>query len=176
MMPVGLIDLRARQAASPHADEARRQAEEAKRRNRLNGLCGSVQSAIDVFGGLSAQQSFDVSFLEHELIPALGLNDEVLHEQPPEFSASFGRGLHLWQPEPTGGLSCLAKQECHWCQIVSRDRMPLGWNASADRRMAAQARRRPVDSDGRRPDKTAPFRRRVLPHTREARTWPQTTD
>lgn len=41
----------------------------------------------------------DPSFLEKELIPSLGLNDELLHEQPTELSNFYGKGLGLkiWQ-------------------------------------------------------------------------------
>lgn len=41
----------------------------------------------------------DSSFLEKELIPSLGLNDELLHEQPTELSNFYGKGLGLkiWQ-------------------------------------------------------------------------------
>lgn len=39
----------------------------------------------------------DVEFLEYDLIPTLGLNNEMLNEQPPELSPYFGTGLHLWQ-------------------------------------------------------------------------------
>ena len=95
MTPVALIDRHARRAASLQA--TMQQTEEAKRRDRLNKLRCSVQSAIDLIGALSAQQSADAWFLEHELIPALGLNDELLHEQPPQLFPSLGQGLHLWQ-------------------------------------------------------------------------------
>lgn len=41
----------------------------------------------------------NINFLEQELIPSLGLNDEILNEQPKELSAFYGKGLHLriWQ-------------------------------------------------------------------------------
>lgn len=41
----------------------------------------------------------DPLFLEKELIPSLGLNDELLHEQPTELSNFYGKGLGLkiWQ-------------------------------------------------------------------------------
>ena len=40
---------------------------------------------------------FDVKFLENELIPSIGLNNENLNEQPAELAKFFGKGLHLWQ-------------------------------------------------------------------------------
>jgi len=33
----------------------------------------------------------------HDLILKCGLNDEILHEQPPELSPYFGKGLKMWQ-------------------------------------------------------------------------------
>lgn len=39
----------------------------------------------------------DVQFLERELIPSLGLNNENLWEQPVELSKFFGTGLHIFQ-------------------------------------------------------------------------------
>jgi cephalosporin hydroxylase len=39
----------------------------------------------------------DITYLETELIPALGLNNENLHEQPQELSPFMGRGLHVFQ-------------------------------------------------------------------------------
>lgn len=56
-----------------------------------------VDEAISLIRQLNSRQCFDVDFLEHELIPALGLNNEALNEQPAELSDCFGKGLHLWQ-------------------------------------------------------------------------------
>ncbi len=39
----------------------------------------------------------DTKYLETELLPALGLNDENLNEQPEELSKFFGTGLHIFQ-------------------------------------------------------------------------------
>jgi cephalosporin hydroxylase len=68
-----------------------------QRRERFDSLRPSISSAIEKMRSLTPQQSSNVHFLENEFIPALGLNDEMLHEQPRELSAYFGRGLHLWQ-------------------------------------------------------------------------------
>jgi hypothetical protein len=70
---------------------------EAARRKRLQGLGSAVEDAMAAIAALTPAQCLDARFLEHEFIPALGLNDEVLHEQPPELAASFGKGLHIWQ-------------------------------------------------------------------------------
>ena len=67
------------------------------RYQRFADLAPFVRDAIGTITALSPAQRLDVAFLEREFIPALGLNDELLHEQPPELAPSFGRGLHLWQ-------------------------------------------------------------------------------
>ena len=74
---------------------------------------------------LSDEQIRDAAFIEHELVPALGLNDELLEEQPPEFSDSFGKGIFLWQyPNQVAAfLAHLAKVRppvTHYLEIGSR--------------------------------------------------------
>jgi len=56
-----------------------------------------VDDAVAKIQSLDRKSCFDASFLEHELIPGLGLNDEGLNEQPAELAKYFGKGLHLWQ-------------------------------------------------------------------------------
>ncbi|WP_141340963.1 hypothetical protein [Bradyrhizobium sp. USDA 3458] len=70
---------------------------QADRYQRFADLAPFVREAIDTIGSLTSAQRLDVDFLEREFIPALGLNDELLHEQPPELAPNFGKGLHLWQ-------------------------------------------------------------------------------
>lgn len=74
---------------------------------------------------LSDREILDAAFLENELIPTLGLNDELLEEQPPEFSESFGKGIFLWQyPNQVAAfLAHLAKVRppvSHYLEIGSR--------------------------------------------------------
>jgi hypothetical protein len=57
----------------------------------------AVPTAIALVESVADHQLRDSSFLEHELIPAIGLNDENSHEQPPELSGHFGKGLHVFQ-------------------------------------------------------------------------------
>jgi hypothetical protein len=66
-------------------------------RRRFEGLGNVVGEAVAAIAGLTEAQCVDANFLENEFIPSLGLNDETLEEQPPELSASFGKGLHIWQ-------------------------------------------------------------------------------
>jgi hypothetical protein len=71
--------------------------DEATRRRRFEGLGDGVTRAIRMMRSLDRSHCVDRGFLELEFIPELGLNDEMLHEQPPELSHAFGTGLHLWQ-------------------------------------------------------------------------------
>jgi hypothetical protein len=64
---------------------------------KFDGLRHKVGEAVAAIQSLSEAECLNVSFLEQQFIPSLGLNDETLTEQPPEFSASFGKGLHIWQ-------------------------------------------------------------------------------
>ena len=54
---------------------------------------------VDLCKSIDAKAWLNSDLLEYFLIPSLGLNDEFLHEQPPELSRYFGGGLGLqvWQ-------------------------------------------------------------------------------
>jgi hypothetical protein len=67
------------------------------RRKRFEGSKNIVGETVSAIAALTATQCADAAFLEKEFIPSLGLNDENLDKQPREFSASFGKGLHIWQ-------------------------------------------------------------------------------
>ena len=56
-----------------------------------------VPEAMTLVQSVPDSRLRDVTYLEQELIPALGLNDENLQEQPEELSQFFGRGLHIFQ-------------------------------------------------------------------------------
>jgi hypothetical protein len=94
-VPVAVIEGSARRH-----EEFKKQREidrEVARRRRLEGLRDAVGNAMEAIAALTQAQCVDADFLEHSFIPSIGLNDEVLHEQPPELSASYGKGLHIWQ-------------------------------------------------------------------------------
>jgi hypothetical protein len=57
----------------------------------------SVDETIAKVRELEKSKCFDIDFLEHSFIPSLGLNNEMLNEQPKELEPYFGKGLHLWQ-------------------------------------------------------------------------------
>jgi hypothetical protein len=94
-VPVAIIEGGARRH-----EEFKKQREidrETARRRRLEGLHDAVGNAMAAIAALTPAQCVDANYLEHTFIPTLGLNDEVLHEQPRELSASYGKGLHIWQ-------------------------------------------------------------------------------
>lgn len=66
-------------------------------RQRLEFLLHPVEAAVNYIRQLTPAQCTDLDFLEKEFVPALGLNNENLHEQPKELTPFFGTGLHLWQ-------------------------------------------------------------------------------
>ena len=57
----------------------------------------AVDSAISLIASLTDHQTRDSVYLETELIPRLGLNNEMLHEQPVHLKDYYGKGLHIWQ-------------------------------------------------------------------------------
>jgi len=81
------------------------------RLKRFEALTHKVAETISAIDSLDRTQCMDAGFLEEQFIPSLGLNDEYPHEQPQELSASFGKGLHIWQyPNQLAGyLVWLAK-------------------------------------------------------------------
>jgi len=54
-------------------------------------------SRTELIRGASREALSDPSYLEHELLPRLGLNDENLHEIPPSLHRYAGYGLLHWQ-------------------------------------------------------------------------------
>ena len=57
----------------------------------------SVDKAVEKIAHLSDQQCKNVDFLQHELIPSLGLNGENPHELPVELQRFYNKGLHIYQ-------------------------------------------------------------------------------
>lgn len=92
-VPIGIV------AARVKRRDDRKQAQINAYWNSQPGVAieSAVDMAIELIQSLSDEQTRSVRFLEHELIPSLGLNNENLHEQPPQLGAFFGKGLHLWQ-------------------------------------------------------------------------------
>lgn len=72
-----------------------------------------------LFNYLKRESLEDKDFLEHFLIPHLGLNNEILNEQPKELSRFFGGGLQLkiWQyPNQFSSYLCHIGQKANSIQ------------------------------------------------------------
>jgi hypothetical protein len=57
----------------------------------------AVDRAIDLIQNLPDSLLRDITFVEHELLPGLGFNDEDLDEWPAHLLPHTGKGLHVWQ-------------------------------------------------------------------------------
>ena len=90
-IPVGIFGIKERRW------HAAIRAQDANRRQKLAGLRSCVSEAVRAIRDLTPADCRDVEFLEAKFIPSLGLNDEMLHQQPTELSEHFGKGLHIWQ-------------------------------------------------------------------------------
>jgi cephalosporin hydroxylase len=91
LVPVGLLDAYRSYKAPKQNDN------EVEKRAKFERIRGNVLTTISAIRSLTPQQCSDNIFLEQTFIPSLGLNDEMLNEQPVELSSSFGSGLHIWQ-------------------------------------------------------------------------------
>ena len=69
----------------------------AARWNHFSRSLDSIPATIALIQAVPEDKFKDVAFLEEKLIPALGLNDENLEEQPKELAQFFGSGLHIFQ-------------------------------------------------------------------------------
>jgi hypothetical protein len=94
-VPAGLIELNSRRNSRRQHEAERHR--ELLRRQEFEKQRDIVYKTVAAIGALTDSQCVDANFLENIFIPALGLNDEFLNEQPPELSARFRKGLHLWQ-------------------------------------------------------------------------------
>jgi hypothetical protein len=93
LQPVGLEKARRRYANYK---------KEQRVKNYWSGIDSStikaaIENAIEVVAGLTDTQIRDAEFLEKSLVPRLGLNNEMLHEQPVHLKDYYGKGLHIWQ-------------------------------------------------------------------------------
>lgn len=89
-------------------------------------IVGAVEETIAKIQALPLSRCYDTHYIETQLIPSLGLNDEYLDQQPGEFREFFGKGLHLWQyPSQLAGylvwlahnaknIRCYTEIGCRW--------------------------------------------------------------
>ncbi|WP_342104921.1 hypothetical protein [Methylobacterium sp. SI9] len=89
----------------------------------------NVEIAVDILRYVPENKRQDLNFLEYELIPVLGLNNEILHEQPRELSGYFGTGLYLWQ-YPNQFARALAWLSCEAPAIDSYLEIGCRWGGT----------------------------------------------
>ena len=65
--------------------------------NQKNIDISHLARVLNTIRGMTESERKNIDFIEFQLIPFIGLNNEQLHEQPKELSEKFGTGLHLWQ-------------------------------------------------------------------------------
>jgi cephalosporin hydroxylase len=70
---------------------------ERRREIRYPPAVGIDLRPLERLRALSPEQLTDAAYLEHEVLPALGLNDEHLEEFPRELDRFTGTGLRFWQ-------------------------------------------------------------------------------
>jgi hypothetical protein len=71
--------------------------EDEKRRKLFFQLRKNVDRFVEEFRSIPDNLICDESFIEKFIIEKAGLNNEHLHEQPPELAPHYGTGLYLWQ-------------------------------------------------------------------------------
>ena len=59
--------------------------------------CACVDRFVEEFRKIPDDLITNKAFLANFIIENIGLNDEILHEQPEELYSYMGTGLHLWQ-------------------------------------------------------------------------------
>jgi cephalosporin hydroxylase len=70
-----------------------KQAFSEQQRKYLESLCPSIKKEIEILKNSNPKNYEDFE----QLILSVGLNGELLHEQPSEFSAYYGKGIRIWQ-------------------------------------------------------------------------------
>jgi hypothetical protein len=60
-------------------------------------IVSNVDSFVEQFRSIPDDLIYDETYMETFIIEKIGLNNEMLHEQPPELEQYYGTGLHIWQ-------------------------------------------------------------------------------
>jgi cephalosporin hydroxylase len=71
--------------------------ENRKRRTLFAKLASNVDDFIKEFRAIPDDLILDESYMEKFVIEKIGLNNEMLSEQPPELNPYYGKGLYIWQ-------------------------------------------------------------------------------
>lgn len=67
------------------------------KREILSQSVSHVDYLVEVFQKLNESQLSDPNFMENFIIREVGLNNELLTEQPEELKEYYGKGLYVWQ-------------------------------------------------------------------------------
>jgi hypothetical protein len=120
VLPYGVVEMHRRYL--DHLEKRRIE----ERVRRISDNRAAVKKTIEVIRALRPEQCRDIEFLERTFVPALGLNDERLQEQPNELTPYFGQGLHIWQypsqlarylvwiSENASGINSYMEIGCRW--------------------------------------------------------------
>jgi len=65
------------------------------RNTRFRKIAGLLPDMLRFLRALPASRLADPDFLENEVLPLLGVDDETLKSRPPELDGCLGRGLHV---------------------------------------------------------------------------------
>jgi hypothetical protein len=70
---------------------------ESRKRKLFEASVDNVDAFVKEFRSIPEDRLLDEAYMERFIIEKIGLNDEALHEQPPELGEYYGKGLFLWQ-------------------------------------------------------------------------------
>jgi hypothetical protein len=124
---------------------------ENERRESFSKLVSNVDTFVKEFRSLPEDLIYDEFFMEKFIYEKVGLNDESLHEQPPELGQYFGTGLYIWQyPKQFSkyivwllrnaqNYSSYLEIGCRWggtfiviCEVLRRANPNFQWAVAAD--------------------------------------------
>lgn len=132
-------------------NNAGQRAIEDKRRRHFESIASNVDAFVKAFRAIPDEQVTDAAYLEKFIIEKVGLNNEILSEQPPELNAYYGAGLFVWQnpKQFSKYLVWLMKNAneytsyleigCRWggtfivvCEVLRRANPQFKWAVAAD--------------------------------------------
>jgi hypothetical protein len=78
-------------------NEGEGETKEMERKKHFVKIVSNVDTFVEQFRSIPDDLIHDETYLEQFIIEKIGLNNELLHEQPPELKQSYGKGLFIWQ-------------------------------------------------------------------------------
>jgi predicted O-methyltransferase YrrM len=132
-------------------NEDERKAKEANERGHFAKIVSNVDAFVEQFRSIPDDLIHDETYLEKFIIEKIGLNNEVLSEQPPELEQYYGKGLFIWQNpkqfskyivwllENARNCSSYLEIGCHWggtfiviCETLRRANPNFKWAITVD--------------------------------------------